>query len=157
MNWVASFPTLMRMGPLRLSETLLTLMSERGASSGVDEVLSDYFALADEIGGDFSERVWVESPLQTDATLESPSTARVRVWAALITGDAEAGPVEVLWRTHHITLVWERDDWRIDTVDVVEGPTPVAAQAALPSPPSEFRTVDAWIPAVFADTTPGTR
>jgi hypothetical protein len=154
-NWVASFPRLMRMGPLRLSNTLGELMTESAGPAGVAEAVADYWVLFDELGPEFRERVWIESPLQTNATSSSESVAEVRVWSVVTTGDPESGPIESIWRTHLITLMWERDDWRVDNVTVVEGPTPVPAEALLPSPPSDFDDVDSWTPAVFADTTRG--
>ncbi|MDJ0771686.1 MAG: hypothetical protein QNJ12_23065 [Ilumatobacter sp.] len=152
-NWVASFPTVVRMGPIRLDDTLGQLLSERRAASGTDEVVADYFMLIDELGPDFASRVWIESPLQVDILDADASTATVAVWALLVTGDPEHGPIEALWRTHRIDLVWERDDWRIDDVVITEGPTPIPNEVALPSPASDFVTVDAWEAAVFADTT----
>ena len=152
-NWVASFPLLMRMGPLRLSNTLDELMTESAGPAGVEEAVADYWTLFDELGPEFRDRVWIESPLQTEVTSKSASTVEVAVWAVVTTGDSETGPIEAIWRTHLITLVWERDDWRVDDVTVVEGPTPVPAAALLPSSPSEFVDVDGWTPAVFADTT----
>lgn len=154
-NWVASFSTLVRMGPLRLSDSLQRLMTESGAAAGVDEAVADYLTFLDEFGGDFGERIWIEAPLRTATTEFTADAAELSVWAALITGDSETGPVEVLWRTHRISLRWERDDWRVEAVAVQEGPTPVPVEAALPSPPSEFESVDSWTPAVFADTTIG--
>ncbi|WP_420451755.1 hypothetical protein [Ilumatobacter sp.] len=154
-NWVASFPTVVRMGPLRLDDMMSQLLSAERAASGSDEVVSDYFALFDELGPDFAERVWMESPLQVVTTQSTESAAQVSVWAMLVTGDPVDGPIEVLWRTHHVSLVWERDDWRIDDVAITEGPTPAPTDTALPSAPSEFVEVDGWEPAVFADTTAG--
>ena len=40
-NWVASFPRLMRLNPLSLQNTLTDLMSEDGARSGVGGVIGD--------------------------------------------------------------------------------------------------------------------
>lgn len=154
-NWLASFPTVVRMGPIRLDDTLGQLLSERRAASGTEEVLTDYFTLIDELGPDFASRVWIESPLQVDVLEADESTAIVAVWAVLVTGDPEHGPIEAVWRTHRIDLVWERDDWRIDDVVITEGPTPIPTDVALPSPASDFVTVDAWEAAVFADTTSG--
>ena len=154
-NWVASFPRLMRMGPLRLSNTLDELMTESAGPAAVAEAVADYWVLFDKLGPEFRERVWIESPLQTNVTSTSESVAEVRVWSVVTTGDPASGPVESIWRTHLITLMWERDDWRVDNVTVVEGPTPVPAEALLPSPPSDFGDVDSWTPAVFADTTRG--
>ena len=152
-NWVASFSTLVRMGPLRLSDSLQRLMTESGAAAGVDEAVADYLTVLDEFGGDFGERIWIEAPLRTATTEFTADAAEVSVWAALITGDPASGPVEVLWRTHRISLRWEREDWRVEAVAVQEGPTPIPVEAALPSPPSDFESVDSWTPAVFADTT----
>ena len=152
-NWVASFPLLMRMGPLRLSNTLDELMTESAGPAGVEEAVADYWVLFDELGPEFRDRVWIESPLQTEVTSMSDSTVEVSVWAVVTTGEPETGPIEAIWRTHLITLVWERDDWRVDDVTVVEGPTPVPAEALLPSSPGEFVDVEGWTPAVFADTT----
>ena len=153
-NWVASFPRLMRLNPLSLQNTLTDLMSEDGARSGVDEVIADYFELYEELGPEFRERVWIESPLQTLLIEQSDTAARVAVWSVVVTG---AGPddetVVSIWRTHRIDLVWERDDWKIDGVEVAEGPTPVTTDLALPASPAEFLEVDSWTPAVFADTT----
>ncbi len=80
-NWVASFPRLMRMGPLRLSNTLGELMTESAGPAGVAEAVADYWVLFDELGPEFRERVWIESPLQTDVTSTSESVAEVRVWS----------------------------------------------------------------------------
>lgn len=154
-NWVASFPTIVRMGPIRLDDTIGQLLSQRRAASGTEEVVADYLALIDALGPDFASRIWIESPLQTSIIAADDTSATVMVWALLITGDADRGPVEALWRTHRVELVWERDDWRIDDVALTEGPTPVPNEVALPSPASDFGAVDAWEPAVFADTTTG--
>jgi hypothetical protein len=146
----------MRLNPLSLQNTLTDLMSQDGARSGVDEVIADYFELYDELGPEFRERVWIESPLQTLLVEQSDTAARVAVWSVVVTG---AGPddetVVSIWRTHRIGVVWERDDWKIDGVEVAEGPTPVATDLALPASPAEFVEVDSWTPAVFADTTSG--
>lgn len=154
-NWVASFPTIVRMGPIRLDDTIGQLLSERRAASGTEEVVADYLSLIDALGPDFASRIWIESPLQTSIVTADDMSATVMVWALLITGDADRGPVEALWRTHRVELVWERDDWRIDDVALTEGPTPVPNDVALPSPANDFVDVDAWEPAVFADTTTG--
>jgi len=71
----------------------------------------------------------------------------------LVTGDTVDGPVEMLWRTHRLGLVWERSDWKIASISIVEGPTPVGVDAAVPSEPGEFAELRDWVPAVFADTT----
>lgn len=156
-NWVASFPRLMRLNPLSLQNTLIDLMSEAGASTGVDEAVEDYFVLFEELGPEFRDRVWLESPLQTSVVAHTDDSATVAVWSVLVTGGGPTNETVVsIWRTHHIEVVWEHDDWKIETVQVSEGPTPTSADMALPASPDEFVEVDSWTPAVFADTTTNT-
>lgn len=99
--------------------------------------------------------MWIESPAQSTVVSATDTAVSVGVWSVLVTGDPDAGPINAIWRTHWIDLVWERDDWKIDGVRVMEGPTPTPSEAALPSPPSEFEELDDWTPAVFAGTTQG--
>jgi len=153
-NWVASFPRLMKLNPLTLQNTLIELLSEDAAGQIVEESVNDYMALFEELGPGFRERVWIESPLQATVLESAATAATVGVWSMIVTGDVDdASPVQALFRTHRITVVWERDDWKIDEIEFVEGPTPVTFDGALPADPAEFAVVDSWDPAVFADTT----
>ena len=152
-NWVASFPQLMKLNPLSLQNALIELMSERGAVTFIDDAVQDYMALLDVLGPAIRERVWIESPLQATVHSSTDTTATVGVWSVVVTGSETDAAVVSLWRTHRIDLVWERGDWKIDEVALTEGPTPVGADGALPSSPSEFVEINTWEPAVFADTT----
>lgn len=153
-NWVASFPRLMRLNPLSLQNTLIDLMSQAGAATGVDEAVEDYFELYDALGPEFRERVWIESPLQTSLGARTDTTSQVSVWSVVVTGGGPDDETVVsIWRTHRIDLVWERGDWKIDAVEILEGPTPITNDLALPAAAAEFEQVDSWIPAVFAGTT----
>lgn len=152
-NWVASFPRLMQLNPLSLQNALIELMSERGAVLFIDDAVEDYRVLLDELGPAMRNRVWIESPLQATVQASTDTTATVGVWSVIVTGGADDAAVVSLFRTHRIDLVWERGDWKIDEVVVVEGPTPVMADGVLPSSSSEFVEINTWEPAVFADTT----
>ena len=59
------------------------------------------------------------------------------------------------YRTHAVTLVWEAGSWRVDAVDRRDGPTPVLADEAMPSPGSDFAALADWTPAVLAGTSTG--
>ena len=154
-NWVASFPALMQLNPLSLQNALVDVMSAQGAVTFVDDAIADYVALLDGLGPGARERMWIESPLQSTVFTATDTAASVGVWSLVVTGGVDDAAVTALWRTHRIELVWERDDWKIDEVVIVEGPTPVGAEGALPSPSLEFTDVGSWEPAVFADTTKG--
>jgi hypothetical protein len=95
--------------------------------------------------------VWIDAPLAVEIAEAAPERAVVDVWSALLFGTTTER-VEVLWRTQAVTLVWERGSWRVDDVAGREGPTPVPAATALPSPGTEFGELAGWRPAVLAGT-----
>jgi hypothetical protein len=152
-NWVAALPTLLEMGPVRLTDTLARFWSTRAVGE-IEATVTDYFALADRAEGDLSNWVWVEAPIRTRVAPISENAVEAQVWAVLIVGDRVDGPVEAMWRTHSLELVWEAGDWRIDRASVLEGPTPDLISTALPSPVGDFAIVDTWQPAVFVNSTP---
>ena len=78
--------------------------------------------------------------------------AVVKVWSELLMGVA-TGSVTTLWRTQTITLLWERGDWRVDTVTRVEGPSPDPDPTELPSSGADLAVVVGWTPAVLAGST----
>jgi hypothetical protein len=141
------------MGPLVLSDAMDALLSTTADRALFDDTVELYFELLDEFGPEFRQRLWTEAPLRMSVTSAAPERVEVAVWSVLVTGDTVTGPVEMLWRTHRLGLVWERSDWRIASISIVEGPTPVDVSAAVPSDPSEFAHLNDWVPAVFADTT----
>ena len=152
-NWVASVPTFVQMGPLVLSDAMDALLATTADRALFDDTVELYFELLDEFGPGFRQRLWTEAPLRSSLVSSSPERVEVVVWSVLVTGDTVDGPVEMLWRTHRLGLVWERSDWKIASISIVEGPTPVGVDAAVPSEPGEFAELRDWVPAVFADTT----
>lgn len=146
-GWVSSLGDLMAMGPIARSDTLRELLSSRIADETVAEFKAERERFIETFGRDPSTALWRESPLAVTVPEASDQRTVVRVWAELLMGTSER--VEVLWRTHTVTLVWERDDWRVDDVSRVEGPTPAASTGAMPSPGSEFAAVEEWTPAVL--------
>jgi hypothetical protein len=154
-NWVASFPALMKLNPLSLQNALVEVMSAQGAVTFIDNAVADYVALLDALGPGAQDRMWIESPLQSTVFSASATAASVGVWSVVVSGGVDDAAVTAGWRTHRIELVWERDDWKIAEVVVVEGPTPVGVEAALPSPSADFTDIASWEPAVFVDTTKG--
>lgn len=148
-GWVSSLGTLMEMGPIARADTLRALLTEQAAAETIGEFRGERDRYVEEFAADPSEAMWLESPLTVNVDAFDESVSTVRVWSQLIVGiDGER--VAVLWRTHTVTLVWERDDWRVDDVTRVPGPTPITIDGELPTPASEFTDPAQWTPAVLA-------
>jgi hypothetical protein len=149
-GWVSSLGALLQLGPIAASDALRAVTSDRVAAATVESFRAERARFRDEFHVDPSVGVWIESPLAVTVIDWSPQAAQVRVWSQVAVGVASAEPVGVLWRTHTLGLVWERDDWRIDTTTITEGPTlqPLADQ--LPSSGADIAAMAAWTPAVLA-------
>lgn len=153
-GWVAALGDLMEMGPIARQDTLAALMSTRALGDTSDSFRSERDRFNTEFGREPSQLVWLDAPLSVAISSAEHDRAVVEVWSALHFGTVTER-IEVLWRTHTITLVWERASWRVDDVDRREGPTPVAVSNVLPSHGSEFVEVTGWRPAVLAGTSVG--
>jgi len=146
-GWVSSLGELMRMGPIARSDTLHRLLSTRIAEETVDDFNAERDRFIKTFGVDPSIGMWRESPLATSVATATESQVIVRVWAQVMIGSDDR--VEVLWRTHTVTMIWQGDDWRVDDVTRVQGPTPSPTPGALPSPPADLDALADWTPAVL--------
>jgi hypothetical protein len=148
-GWVSSLGPLMRMGPIARTDTLGELMTVDAATDTIDELAAERDRFIESFGADPLLGLWIDAPLQVNLVEADAQSAVVRVWSLLVLGTEEQ-EVQALWRTHTVTLEWERDGWRVAEVTRVEGPTPAPAPAWLPSPPADLAAVAGWIPAAFA-------
>ncbi|MEP7112196.1 MAG: hypothetical protein ABI862_02930 [Ilumatobacteraceae bacterium] len=148
-GWVGALGPLMLMGPIAVRDALRELLTAAAAEPTIDGFRAERQRFKDTFGADPLLGIWIESPLQVDLVEFAPDRAVVKVWSQLLMGAASNG-VQVLWRTQSVALRWERDDWRVDSVIRVEGPTPVASPTMLPSPGSDFAVLAGWTPAVLA-------
>jgi hypothetical protein len=148
-GWVVALGELMGMGPIARADTLRELLTERAYTETLDDFAAERDRFRAEFGMDVSQAVWIDAPLAVEIVEAESERAVVEVWSVLLFGTTTER-VEMLWRTQAVSLRWERGTWRVDDVTGREGPTPVQAATALPSPGSEFEDVTGWRPAVLA-------
>jgi hypothetical protein len=67
----------------------------------------------------------------------TPTEATVSIWRVGIVGSGAAVQPEQSWRTETVTLVWEKDTWKVAGLASESGPTPQPA-ASLASTPAEL-------------------
>jgi hypothetical protein len=149
-GWVSSLGALIRLGPIAAQDAVRALTSKRVAESTIDKFRADRDRFADQFGADPANAIWIESPLAVHTVEWSPDRAVVAVWSQLVVGAPTGNTVQALWRTHTVTVVWEGDDWRVDDVTEVEGPTPDVAPGDLPVSGADFAPLAEWTPAVLA-------
>ena len=93
-----------------------------------------------------ADLVWAELPLTARTTAAAGDRATIDVWSVLVVGVTGKGAPRQMWRTVTVTMIWERDDWRIDDWTTVPGPTPaLAAMAAISDVPA-IAGVLSWSP-----------
>lgn len=72
----------------------------------------------------------------------TPEAATVAVWYVSILGSGATVEPRQTWRTEAVSLVWERDAWRVARFSGTAGPTPpLAAEVAPDSAAELFTTV----------------
>jgi hypothetical protein len=152
--WVSSLGEVLQMGPIGRDELLAAVLSRRALAETVEEFRAERDRFNTEFGRDLSQAVWRDAPLTVRITVAESTRAVVEVWSVLLYGTT-TDRIEMLWRTHTITLVWERESWRVDDVARRDGPTPVLADVAMPSTGTEFDPVIDATPAVLAGTSVG--
>ncbi|MFD7861538.1 hypothetical protein [Streptomyces sp. NPDC059783] len=88
------------------------------------------------------EMVMRAASLGTSVRSYSAETATVRVWMSEVVGvpmSKSKMPVSGNWSTYTLILQWEKDDWKVATIDLTDGPTPLVAPDQSPSPSEEMR------------------
>ena len=88
--------------------------------------------------------VWSELPLRARVLSYSADASSVEVWSVLVVGVPGHGAPRQVWRTVTVGLVWEREDWRVDSWSSATGPTPALAAASTVSSVDEIGVVLAW-------------
>ena len=104
--WVSSLGELLQMGPIARDETLRVLLSRRAFDETVEEFRAERDRFSAQFGRDVSQAVWRDAPLTVQIVSAESTRAVVEVWSVLLFGTTERA-VEMLWRTHTVTLVWE--------------------------------------------------
>lgn len=125
-------------------EQVLVSVSSVATAEGRDELVEDVVpdarVLRDELQ-EASSTVWfVVSPLATKVEAFDEDRATVRVWTVRVLSAEGVAVPQSGWHTSTFELVWDRGDWRLDSVVESEGPTP-QLEAGL----------QAWEPGYLAD------
>jgi hypothetical protein len=147
LRWVASTGALLGMGPIRRHDVLAAWVSGEAMPAMAASLERDLGRLADRLPIPASELRLVEVPLTVDATAGNNGTADVQVWSVVVFGAESLGAPRVVWRTSHLSLVWERAAWKLADFTTTQGPTPEAGDG-LPAEWAEFATVTGWRPSV---------
>jgi hypothetical protein len=147
LRWVASTGELLGMGPIRRHDVLAAWVSGDALPAIAANLERDLGRLADRLPIPASELRLVEVPLTVDAAVGDEGSADVRVWSVVVFGADGLGPPRVVWRTSHLTLVWENEAWKLSSFTMTEGPTPAAGDG-LPAEWAEFVAVTGWRPSV---------
>jgi hypothetical protein len=127
--FVRSTSVIATAGPLTRRDAILTMATSSFGPdlvSTVNDQLAGLTVGTDNRAVAPAELVWHEFPLTVTSTMDSATTARVRVWSVLVVGIDGGSVARQVWRTSTLTLEVERGDWKVAGWTDEPGPSPVA-------------------------------
>ena len=148
-GYVGSLGRLFQLGIITQHDTIVAISSrsfgESLASSTVSQ-LDKILAISGREGRGRDGVVVVDSAVTASiAEIDiAGGRALVKVWAVLVVAALSDAPAYEWWHTTTVSLVWERDDWRIDGWDVTAGPAPAPNPKAVPASFDQIVTVGRW-------------
>lgn len=104
------------------------------------EVVSEVGLARDALAESSGRVWWLVHPLATRVEFFTPNAARVSVWAVTVLAAAGVALPQSEWMTVTIDLEWADDDWRVDDVRSVLGPTPILSPKDEPWSAERFDT-----------------
>ena len=113
----------------------------RNDDNGMQQVLSSLGVTS----GNGDELVARGAAMGTRVTTYTDQVATVEVWMAGLVGVTDTNapmPVSASWTTYTLTLQWQSGDWKLASINSVNGPTPLDAGSDDPTSVDEFRTAD---------------
>lgn len=151
-RFVASTSVLMESSPVGRTELLRRLVTAEALDGQVSALASAADRITESLGAPVTRFAWVEAPLTaTVAATGADGAVTVVVWTVSVIGERDAGRVEQVWRTVHVTVVDTGDGWRVADATEQPGPTPSSNELASPSSSAEFVTVAAWPPVTVGE------
>ncbi|GAA2720395.1 MULTISPECIES: hypothetical protein [Streptomyces] len=82
------------------------------------------------------------APLGTSIRSYSEDTATVKVWMSEVVGvptEKSKMPVSGSWSTYTLILQWQDGDWKVATIALSDGPTPLVSPGQPASSPEDMR------------------
>lgn len=113
----------------------------RNDDTGMQQVLTSLGITA----GSADELVARGAAMGTRVTTYTDQVATVDVWMAGLVGVTDKNapmPVSASWTTYTLTLQWQSNDWKLNAITSVNGPSPLDAGSDSPTSVDEFRTAD---------------
>lgn len=104
------------------------------------EVVSEVGLARDALAQSAGRVWWLVHPLATRVEFFTPDAARVSVWTVTVLAAAGVALPQSEWMTVTVDLVWSGDDWRVDDVRSVLGPTPIVSPKDEPWAADRFDT-----------------
>lgn len=141
--------TLMTSGFITRADLLTGVATVRYGPELVETTATEVRAIEERLqaSGAAGQLVVAEHPLRARVLEGSPGRVTVQVWSVLVLGAVDGVHAQQLWRTSRAVMVWENDDWRVDSWSASPGPTPALVGESGVSPIAEIADRVAW-PAV---------
>lgn len=136
--FVTTGQALLDVDPLSAEAAVRQMASTAGADRQVRQALDDLSGLRDALRSGSGPIVFRQGVLATRLIASTDATATVEVWSVGVLARRGIAPPQAGWRTSRLELVWERDDWHLDSETVQPGPAPVLDDSVVPATAEQF-------------------
>lgn len=132
-SFVCTGQTILDMDPLAAEEAIRQMAATSTADQQVANTLAKLRNARTALAGGTGATVYRQAAIAWRVEAFSPDRARVAVWSVGVLARDGVAPPQAGWATSTFDLVWEREDWRIESEVVVPGPAPLLDASAAPA------------------------
>lgn len=123
-GYVLTGGELMAMPPTRVPDAIALMSAEASTGARVTEAQAKLGQLREVLAPGRGATRYLQAVLAVRVEAFSIDRARVSVWSVGVLSRDGAAVPQAGWTTSTFELVWERDDWKVWSEQIVPGPTP---------------------------------
>ncbi len=139
-SYVCTGQSILDMDPLSAEEAIRQMAAAGTADQQVDDMLTKLRAARDALAAGKGDTVFRQAAIAWRVESSTPDRASVAIWSVGVLARDGVAPPQAGWATSTFELVWERDDWKIESEVIVPGPAPTLDNSTAPATASQFVT-----------------
>lgn len=148
-SFVTTGQALVDMDPLAVEVAVRQMAAQTTADRQITMILADLRGLRDTLSAGSGPITFRQAALAARCDEFEPGRARVAVWSVGVLSREGIAAPQAGWRISAFDLVWERDDWRIETERITPGPSPTIDGSTVPATSTQLEVLlDGYTPLV---------
>ena len=137
-SFVTSGQLLIDQDPLAASDAIREMSSTATAERRASDAMRQLAAAREKLSHGSGPITYRQAAVSFRIDSYTPERARIAIWNVGVLSRADVAPPQAAWATSTLELVWERDDWHLDTETISPGPAPVLNDSTAPATSAGF-------------------